>query len=174
MEVLRSISLYVEDKDMPFVLIGGHAVNYYGISRQTGDIDLLVRLSDKDKWHNLLLKLNYKDSQNDNVFARYRAELGTWPIDLMYIDNNTFEKIYDDAKKGNIDLAEVQVISPEHLIMLKLHALKRFLPERFSKDYTDLISLLKADKVKISKSELQELCIKYATLELYYKIITEV
>ena len=65
MEILRLISLYVEDKGIPFVLIGGQAVNNYRISRQTGDIDLLIRASDRDKWHHLLTRLRYKDGQNN-------------------------------------------------------------------------------------------------------------
>jgi len=174
MEVLRSISLYVEDKDTPFVLIGGHAINYYGISRQTGDIDLLVRLSDKNKWNNIFLKLHYREIQNDTVFARYGADVSAWPIDLMYVDDSTFEKIYNDSEDGGVDVAEVKIISTEHLVLLKLHALKRFLPERFNKDYNDLISLLKTDKIKFSKTEFNELCLKYANSELYEKIIKEV
>ena len=35
---------------MPFLLIGGHAVSAYGISRQTGDVDLPVQRSRKELW----------------------------------------------------------------------------------------------------------------------------
>ena len=174
MEILRLIRVYAEDKGLPFMLIGGQAANYYGISRQTGDIDLLVRSSDKDQWHSFLTRLSYKAGQNSSVFARYRADLGTWPIDLMYVDDDTFKKIYDNAKDSDVNVGGVKVISPEHLVMLKLHALKHFQPERFSKDYSDLILLLKTGTAKMTKAELEGLCLKYATSELYEKIISEV
>jgi hypothetical protein len=35
MEILRTISLYIEGRNMPFAVIGGHAVNAHGVSRQT-------------------------------------------------------------------------------------------------------------------------------------------
>ncbi|MCB0335165.1 MAG: hypothetical protein KDD62_02635 [Bdellovibrionales bacterium] len=58
MEVLRTIALYAESKDMPFLVIGGHAVNAYGISRQTGDIDLLVPKEAHSAWDKMLSKIS--------------------------------------------------------------------------------------------------------------------
>src|SRR5690606_17989535 len=102
MEILRTISLFAEDKNKHFLIIGGHAVNAYGISRQTGDLDLLVRRSDKVFWEKLLEKLQYESEQNDHRFARFRANsLASWPIDLMFVDDDTFSKMYDQANEIN-------------------------------------------------------------------------
>jgi hypothetical protein len=57
MEILRSISLYADGKNMPFMVIGGHAINTYGISRQTGDLDLMVPLRTNPLWLELMGKL---------------------------------------------------------------------------------------------------------------------
>lgn len=40
MEILRTISLYTEGKNLPFLVIGGHAVNAYGIMRQTTQTEI--------------------------------------------------------------------------------------------------------------------------------------
>ncbi|MCB0339838.1 MAG: hypothetical protein KDD53_09550 [Bdellovibrionales bacterium] len=171
MEVLRTIALYVEDKDMPFIVIGGHAINAYGISRQTGDIDLLIQKSQKDKWVELLSRLNYKLGQNDDKFARFRHDqIGAWPIDLMLVDNDTFSKFLTDSSWNTIGVAKVRLVSARHLALLKIHALKHYQEHRYVKDYTDLISLLRTGLTGISDLDLRAFCERYAGLKLYDKI----
>ena len=119
MEILRTILLYVEGKGMPFVVIGGHAVNVYGVSRQTGDLDLLVRLTDKANWLQLMGKLDYERGQNDDRFARFRSSsLAAWPIDLMFVDDQTFDKISSQATEAQFGPTLARVASARHLATL--------------------------------------------------------
>ena len=71
LEILRSIQFYSEAHDMPFIVIGGHAVNAYGISRQTGDLDLMVPVRHRAEWRQLMLRLKYTATQGDGGFARF-------------------------------------------------------------------------------------------------------
>ncbi len=174
MEILREILSRTDPKLMPFLLIGGHAVNFYGISRQTGDLDLLVRLNDKTRWQDLLISFNYKIGQNDSNFARFRSDILTsWPLDLMFVNDETFSKLLAEAKIGTLGDSSVKIVSPRHLAILKIHALKKYQEHRFVKDYNDLVSLLKIPAVGISNDELRELCLKYATMELFNKLKNE-
>jgi hypothetical protein len=174
MEVLRTIQLYTEDKAMPFLVIGGHAVNAYGISRQTGDLDFVVPLTSKEKWEALLAKLHYKVGQNDQTFARFSPDtITSWPIDLMFVDDSTFEKMYQDSAIHIFGPASARVISARHLIALKIHALKVFQEHRYAKDFTDIICLLKSGSAVLSDEELQAMCVRYANIELYHKLKNE-
>ncbi|MBP9838737.1 MAG: nucleotidyltransferase [Proteobacteria bacterium] len=171
MEILRTISLYAEAKKIPFLIIGGHAINYYGFSRQTGDVDLLVKLADKNWWIELFNKLKYEVSQNDDKFIRMRAKtLAAWPIDFMLVDDNTFDKLNNHSVQATLGVADVRVVSPNHLVTLKLHALRHYQEHRFQKDYNDIIWLLRNKKTTLDDNEIKELCLKYATLEIYEKI----
>lgn len=171
MEILRTISFYTADKNLPFVVIGGHAVNAYGIMRQTSDIDLLVCRDSKDKWHDLMLKLNYEVGHNDDRFARYRAKsIANWPIDLMYVDAETFTKIYHSSKEIAFGEALARTVSARHLATLKIHALKHYQEHRYSKDFSDLDSLLRSGQTGITDIELKELCKRYASETLYEKL----
>jgi hypothetical protein len=172
MEILRTISLYVEGKNMPFVLIGGHAVNAYGISRQTGDLDLLVQRSRKPAWEELLAKLRYTKGQDDERFARFRPDtIAAWPLDLMYVDEGTFEKLYSEAHSVDAGATTVKAASPRHLVALKIHALKHFQEHRHAKDFNDVLELLRLKDNQISREDLRDLCIKYADLPLFEKIV---
>ena len=171
MEILRTIALYSESKAMRFIVVGGQAVNAYGISRQTGDIDLIVEGSRKADWSGLLERLKYKPHQDDDRFSRYQPpELAAWPIDLMYVDDLTFEKLFSAARDMIIGVSEVAVVSPEHLVALKIHALKNFQPHREPKDYGDLLALLRTAASNIDSPELEQLCLRYASHDLYDRL----
>jgi hypothetical protein len=125
MEILRSISLYCELKGLPFLIIGGHAINAYGIARHTSDIDFMVPEKDREAWLELMAKLNYSIGQNDTRYSRHRPKnLDNWPIDLMYVNQETFSALYESSVKESFGEAVSQVVSLEHLIYLKLHAFK--------------------------------------------------
>lgn len=171
MEILRTISFYAESKGMSFLIIGGHAVNSYGILRHTSDIDLIVSIESRSSWQDLMEKLNYEAGQNDHRFARFRSRtISNWPIDLMYVDAETFSKLKAESRKMTFGEAEVGVISPKHLAILKIHALKHFQEYRYSKDFSDLEALLRSGQTGISDTELKELCERYADIELYNKL----
>jgi hypothetical protein len=171
MEILRTITLYADAKELPFLLIGGHAVNAYGIQRQTGDIDLIVRRSQHEGWAELFAKLNYQSIQYDSNFLRYKPDtVAAWPVDLMLVDDQTFTKLYNDSREVDMGVVTVKAASPRHLATLKIHALKHFLEHRFAKDYNDLLQLLRGECRDISADDLRELCIRYAHEELYHKI----
>lgn len=175
MEILRSIALYTEGRDMPFLVIGGHAVNAYGISRQTADIDLVVPLETKSQWLELMSKLKYSKGQNDDRFARFRPEsLANWPIDLMFVDGATFSKLYVDAEEVSFGYAIALIVSVRHLIALKIHALKHYQEHRFTKDYLDIVGLLRTQKSGLTDDDLRQLCERYANRELFEKLKRDV
>jgi hypothetical protein len=175
MEILRTIALYVEGKDMPFLVIGGHAVNSYGLSRQTGDLDLLVRERDRQAWIELMAKLHLKAGQSDDRFARFRPEVLTgWPIDLMFVDEETFAKMFDASAEVSFGPARAHVAAARHLVALKLHALKQGQEHRFAKDVGDIIGLLRSGRTGLTREELQAMCIRYATPEWFEKLKDDV
>ena len=175
MEILRTISLYVEGKNMPFAVIGGHAVNAYGISRQTGGLDLVVRGSNKKSWCELMDKLHFTSDQNDERFARFRPDVLTgWPIDLMFVDDQTFAKLFDQSIEMPFGPARARVVSARHLVALKLHAMKHFQEHRFATDFADVASLLRSGRTGLSIDDLKALCVRYASLELYERLKNEV
>jgi len=174
MEVLRTISLYSEAHNVKFIVIGGQAINYYGLSRQTGDLDIVVNASDRDWWSQTFARLKYSLGQNDQHFARYRhQELLGWPIDLMFVDPVTFDKLLRDALPATIGVADVRVISSRHLLLLKLHALRHYQEHRFAKDYNDVLWLIDLPNSCVSDSELRAMCDKYACQAVYERLIDD-
>lgn len=168
MEILRTISLYSDAQGMLFLLIGDHAVNAYGVQRHTGDIDLIVKRSQRKAWEDLFSKIRYQSEQSDDRFIRYRPDtIAAWPIDLMLVDDETFNKLFTDARSIDLGVIAVKVASPQHLVTLKLHALKTYQEHRYAKDYNDVIYLLRHSCPQLRDDALRELCLRYADAALY-------
>jgi len=154
------------------VLIGGFAVNYYKVSRQTADVDFLITKEDFEKISGLLEEKGFKKDYEQDVFARL---LGTGPylmdVDFMFVDKDTLNKIINAGKE--ISIANQKFIVPglNHLIALKLHAIRYNPKIREYKDLPDIIQLIRINGLNVKDVEFKNLCLKYGTEELYNKIL---
>lgn len=78
--------------------------------------------------------------------------------------------LYENSVKGEIGVADINIVSARHLALLKIHALKHYQAYRYARDYNDLLFLIGSSKCDFSPKELKELCLKYASLDLYEKL----
>jgi hypothetical protein len=172
MEILRSIKQYATARDKKFLVIGGHALNAHGISRTTGDLDLMVARVDAEFWEQLLETFKYTIFQRTSSFVQSKApSISEWSIDLMLVDESTLSKALAEAMQYDHGGAVVPTASVAHLIAMKLHSLKANQPYRAHKDLGDLFQLLKIKALEVTSEEFKQICLKYATMETYERII---
>ncbi|MCB0332098.1 MAG: nucleotidyl transferase AbiEii/AbiGii toxin family protein [Bdellovibrionales bacterium] len=168
MQILETLDEHAKKKKVPYLLIGGHAMNLLGFPRQTSDLDLLVKKSEASYWEEMILALGYECFQKHHVFCRYSAKgLDNWPIDLMLVDDEVFESLLAESIERELSGCSVHIPSAQHMIALKLHALKQHHPHREAKDTLDIAELLRLHE--ISNEEFQRMCEKYGRIDLYDK-----
>jgi len=170
--VFHLISAVCKKINVPCVLIGGFAVNYYKVTRQTADVDFLITKDGYEKISSLLEAEGLKEDYTQEVFARLISDrLSFIDLDFMFVDKETLDKIIKDGK--TVEIAEQEFIVPclNHLIALKLHAIKHNPKIREFKDFLDIAELIKVNKVDIKSDGFRNLCLKYGTEELYNKIL---
>lgn len=156
------------------VLIGGFAVNYYKVTRQTADVDFLTTKEDFEKISGFLEKEGFKKDYNQDVFARFAADKRyLMDIDFMFVDKETLDKIIKEAKTADIAGQKFMVPCLNHLIALKLHAIKYNPNIRRYKDIMDIMELIRVNKVNVRSDEFKNLCLKYGTEKLYNNILEE-
>ena len=174
--VFQLLSDISKKTGVSFVLIGGFAVNYYKYTRQTVDVDFLVKEQDFQKILNLLEAAGYKVDYRQEVFARFTSAESPllMDIDFMFIDVETFDKIIKDSQKTSIADCEFRVPSLEHLIALKLHAVKYNPKFRLAKDVPDIINLIIINNLDVKNEKFKELCLKYGTKEIYQNILDSI
>jgi hypothetical protein len=49
---------------------------------------------------------------------------GAWPVDLMVVEDDTFDRIHEAATPKKFGGGECLVASPDHLLAMKFHALR--------------------------------------------------
>jgi hypothetical protein len=113
------------EQGLCYLLIGGQAVNAYAEPRATLDVDLLVSKADGDAWHRLLEAEGFRCQQGAEHFAHFLPPYGvSWRLDLMFVGAATFSRLWAGSTTRDALGIELRVPSPEHLIALKLHALR--------------------------------------------------
>ena len=157
------------------VLIGGFAVNCYKVTRHTGDIDFLVTDEAYKKLLPLFRKSGFRERARAKVCARLETAKGyLTDIDFVFVDQKTFDSIAADGKKIKVAGETFPVPSLEHLIALKLHAIKNHFETRQFKDLPDIVNLIRENKMNIRSLRFRQLCLKYGSQALYDRIISGV
>ena len=111
-------------KDKP-LLIGGKAMEYYGLRKAGADIDLVVSLRDHAN-----LKQQYPDHIKDLYGDIGICEFG------FEIWNQICRYNYDELKDGAIEEASIWIVSLEQLLFLKTLAINE------EKYYRDVLLLV--------------------------------
>lgn len=170
--VFHLISDLTEKEGVACVLIGGFAVNYYGVTRQTADVDFLITQADFNKIVGPLEKAGYKKERLHENFVQLKSgKASLLDIDFMLAEPDTLAKIRKECREIKIAKQKFLVPALDHLIALKLHSIKYNPKLRLSRDLPDIINLIKINDVKYKNKDFKELCLKFGTDEIYSKIL---
>ncbi len=172
MSFFQELARETNTRGLPFLVIGGLAITFYGVSRDTADLDLLVCRDDKTRWTDLLKELGYTVEHDAGVFIQFSAPAAVaWPVDLMLVAETSFRPMSEAGQFVDIFGARVKIACLEHLLALKLHALKHTRAHRFLKDFQDVEGLLRANHLDPNSEKIRQLFEKYGTLKLHEQII---
>jgi hypothetical protein len=171
MDIFQSLADVSRERVLEFLVIGGHAVNAYGYSRETADLDLLIRKAQRDSWLAWFQSLGYSIFHDgENFLQLVPPPEARWPVDLMLVNDESFAAMLAASRPIEQEPARPRIPSVDHLIALKLHALKHTRIHRFLKDFQDVIGLIESQKIDPDSEKLKQLFEKYGTIELYGKV----
>jgi predicted nucleotidyltransferase len=174
MGLFQTLEAEAGKRNLQFLVIGGLAVNFHGYSRDTADLDLLIEHDAHKAWLSLFAELGYNVFAEKGSFSQLSPpKQDAWPVDLMMVREPTFQSILNHSIKTEMFGAHVLVPSLEHLLMLKLHALKHSHIGRFEKDFLDVTNLVRVNKVDLTSESVRQMFLKYGNKELYEKVSRE-
>ena len=170
--IFQLISELSTKRGIRCVLVGGFAVNYYKVSRQTGDVDFLTTREDFGKISDDLKRAGYAMDCIEETFARLSEKNGyLMDLDFLFVDKGTMDKVLAGGVEMSIGKNKFIVPSLETLIALKLHAIKNSQKRRVYKDMLDILSLICVNKMDYKSKEFRQLCLKFGTEQLYKEIV---
>lgn len=163
-----------EKAGLRLLLIGGHAVNARGYERTTIDVDFLVPAGDLEKWKALLAEAGFRLFRETQAFAQFQPpSANEFPLDLMLVDDSTFEKLIQGADFLQFADRKVAVAGAMHLIALKLHALRNWHRAMQGKDYYDILALIRANHVNVKSPAFTEILEHYATPTIKERLLRD-
>ena len=170
--VFHLISNITKEEGVPCVLIGGFAANYYRVSRQTGDIDLLMTKENYNKVSKAFRDAGYKEVNNSDAFVNLESnQLSLMKVDCVLVGEDTLKRILNESQELMIAKQKFLVPSLLHLIALKLHAMKNNFKFCFVKYFPDVVNLIKINNVDVKGGKFKEMCLKYGTEDIYKRIL---
>lgn len=131
LKALRVVSKNADKKKIPWALVGGVAMSFYGSPRLTQDVDVI---SSATVGIEAERKLGFGGE-------RYRTKVGNKNVAVDWIvRNDTAKKFYERALAEATEVYGLPIITPEWLVILK------YIAGRF-KDQQDGVFLLKKKKL---------------------------
>ena len=151
----RLIKLF-DEKNIPYMIIGGYALPFYGRIRTTLDLDIAVAVKTEQQADQLCKWLktinieitNYSPNNPLMIIVDHKEQVETelWlKPDGITLDDETLKR----RKKLKLDTIEAYIISPEDLIVNKLAR-----PDRGAIDEQDVKSILVRQEGKLDKNYL--------------------
>lgn len=150
----------------PFLVAGGFAVIAHGHPRTTFDLDLAVRRSDHAAWFARFRALNYELFHEQTAFAQFQPRSGGIHVDLLLLNDHTFAMLLEKSISQHWSGTTARMVALDHLVAMKLHALKHGPPHRYMRDLDDVISLLAAHGINLELEPYKNLCVKHGNHEL--------
>jgi len=163
---------------VPFVLVGGFAVNFHNVTRNTEDVDFLMTEENFEKARPFLKEAGYSQVIKQHLFVRVRKDEDIegrfLDIDILFTDSQTFNAILSDACDLDLGEDKIKVVSLNHLLAMKLHSLKNNPDGREDPDMTDLTKLVRFNRLDVRAHPFKELCLKYGNESIYDRILKRV
>jgi hypothetical protein len=168
---IASIAARAAERTLPFLLAGGHAVITHGHTRNTFDLDLVIRQSDREKWTTLVRELGYAFHSEGPTFLQFNPPNARMlPLDLMLMKEETFTKLVAEAVPGPESAGGAKSVSLLHLLALKCHAIKHGHKGRVVKDADDVIHLVQINRLDVRRPDIREIFLKFGTTDFYEKV----
>lgn len=165
-EVLRTFGAFFEREGMRYALIGGLAMQAWGRSRMTKDVDIAVDRSSQQRVVAYAEALGYESLYVSEAYSNHvhtDSRLGR--VDFMYLAGDTAERIFSAAEiRPVVGDVRFPVTSPEHLAMMKGVAMKNF-PQRALFEGEDVRLLINLPGV--DRKTVREYFERHGLLDLY-------
>ena len=171
--ILEIVSREFPAAGIDCLLIGGVAVNQYGYTRNTLDVDFMILSERMDDVRRVL-----RDAGFTNMDIRENVAFFSVPdlaprVDFLRVGDSTMRKLLANASRVTVRGYEIQIPSLLDLIAMKIFALTGDTARRMGKDLPDIAYLAVINNLDL-ESQIRPLCDRFGTSEVYRLIREQV
>lgn len=164
--VLTTFADFFETAHIRWALAGGLAMNAWGFTRATNDIDFVLDGAFREQTTAFAQSLGYELIHTSEGFSNLvHAERDFGKVDLLYVYAQTADRLFANAtKRASAKDVSAPVLRPEHLAMMKALAMKSS-PMRVLIDSPDVAFLLSLPE--IDREQVRDYFTRHGLLELF-------
>lgn len=146
--VTERLASFLDGEQVPYALVGAHALHAYGVVRATVDLDLLTELRVQDRLVSFLESLGYETLHRSAGYSNHFHPESAWGrVDFVYVDERTSRALFAGSRNvASLGGRELRIPRPEHLVAMKVQAMKND-PSRTFKDLSDIQDLLRVAEI---------------------------
>jgi hypothetical protein len=151
-KVLGVLASFFEREGHRYAVVGAFALHAYGLARATLDLDLATESAAQSKLVAFLESLGYETLYRSAGYSNHvhaLPELGR--LDFVYVESETARVLFSGGTTLELGEHRVPVPRPEHLVAMKVHAMKND-PSRTLREMADiqfLLSLPSIDEAEV-------------------------
>jgi hypothetical protein len=149
---LSDIGDFLDDREVPWAVIGGLSLAALGFPRSTLDLDVVVPARVQDELIGHLEDEGFRTLHRSAGYSNHQhpdPERGR--LDFVYVRGETAKKLFSSTLTvAGPQGRELRVPKPEHLIAMKVLAMKND-PERTLQDLADVRLLLALPDVDLDE-----------------------
>ncbi len=156
-KILTGLLLEIERNGVPYAIVGAVAMGFWGVRRDTIDIDFLVRSVDREKIAAIMKVFGYDRSVSSTFadqFVHLIRDMGS--VDFLYTKKE--KGIIESSRTfSGLDGKDIHVAIPEDIIGMKLESIRNN-PKREMKDWADIQSLVELLADDLDWAKIKEYC----------------
>ena len=172
-QALETVATKLPEREIDCLLIGGFAVNHYGYTRNTLDIDFMIDSQKLDSVRKVMMDAGFTNIDiHDNV-AFFWSSDSTLRIDFLRVNTSTIDKLLADASVITLHGCKLKIPSLINIIAMKIFSLSQNKEKRMGKDLPDIAYLAVINKLNLEQ-EIKPLCSKFGNDDIYRMICNHV
>lgn len=151
--VVGRLADFLEGEGVQVAVVGAHALQAYGVTRATIDLDLLTERRAQERLVPFMETLGYETLHRSEGYSNHLHHDREWGrVDFVYVDERTSGNLFGRAtERATIGGRDVVLPRPEHLVAMKVLAMKND-RRRVLKDLADvqeLLAVVPADEAEV-------------------------
>ena len=171
--VLDAVSRELPAADVDCLLIGGFAVNYYGYTRNTLDVDFMIASEQLEAVKQVMKGAGFTNIAIEDNVAFFNAPGSPLRVDFLRVDADTMGRLLARAIRASVHGREMNIPALKDLVAMKIFALSRCAARRMGKDLPDIAYLTVLNHLDM-ESDIRPLCERFGTVETYDLIRSQV
>jgi hypothetical protein len=148
------------------LLIGGFAVNHYGYTRNTLDMDFMIAADQQDTVTATMRQAGFTDIAAHENVVFLQLPNSSMRVDFLLVDTNTLRRLLVSATTATVHGHLLKVPSLRDLIALKVFSLSQNVARRMGKDLPDIAFLAVINGLDM-QTDIRPLCDRFGAPQVY-------